>query len=229
MMDDFFGIPSRVNSKGFALILADGTPDDYGNRFWNATGLCCGSTETKPDDVAYLSGLVEEAKAIVAIDRTYAMGYSNGGFMSYRLACESLPGLVGIASIAGSSFDDPTRCDGATPVSVLQVHGDEDDVIKIDGGSNPDLGPGSHPAASELVARWAKRAGCDLSAESLPSISVSRFGSGAETTLTRYRNGCQDGVAVEFWKVAGASHFIITRDDFMDRVLDWLFAQGKGE
>ena len=169
MMDDFFEIPRRVNTKRFALILADGTPDDDGNRFWNATDLCCGRTETKPDDVAYLSALVEEAKAFTAIDRTYSMGYSNGGFMSYRLACESLPGLAGIASVAGSSFDDSARCDGATPVSVLQVHGDEDEVIKIDsarcdgatpvsvlqvhgdedevikidGGANSDLGPGS--------------------------------------------------------------------------------------
>ena len=227
MLDDFFGVPSHVNSKGFALVLADGTPDDDGNRFWNATGLCCGRTESKPDDVAYLSGLVEEAKTFVAIDRTYVMGYSNGGFMSYRLACESLPGLAGIASIAGSSFDDPARCDGATPVSVLQVHGDEDDVIKVDGGSNTDLGPGRHPAASKLVDRWARRAGCEMPAESLPSISVSRFGSGTETTVTRYRNGCREGVTVEFWNVAGASHFIIAKDDFMDRVLDWLFAQRK--
>jgi poly(3-hydroxybutyrate) depolymerase len=74
MMDDFFRIPSRVNAKGFALILADGTPDDDGNRFWNATGLCCGRTETKPDDVAYLSGLVEEAKTLATIDRTYLIG-----------------------------------------------------------------------------------------------------------------------------------------------------------
>ena len=228
MMDEFFEIPSRVNTKGFALILADGTLDDDGNRFWNATGLCCGRTETTPDDVAYISGLVKEAKTFATIDRTYSMGYSNGGFMSYRLACESLPGLAGIASIAGSSFDDPARCDGATPVSVLQVHGDEDEVIKIDGGSNPDLGPGSHPAASELVARWAQRAGCDMPAESLPAIGVSRSGSGTETTIRRYRDGCLDGVTVEFWTVAGASHYIIAKDDFIDRVLDWLFAQGDG-
>ena len=228
MMDDFFQIPSRIDTKGFALILADGTPDDDGNRFWSATGLCCGITETKPDDVAYLSGIVEEAKAFATIDRTYVMGYSNGGFMSYRLACEGLPGLAGITSVAGSSFEDPARCDSATPVSVLQIHGAEDDVIKMDGGENSDLGPGRHPAASELVDRWARRAGCDVPAESLPAIGVSRFGSGTETTVTRYRDGCTDGVTVEFWTVAGTGHFIVTRDDFMDRVLDWLFAQGKG-
>ena len=228
MMDEFFGIPSHVNTKGFALILADGTPDDDGNRFWNATDLCCGRTETKPDDVAYLSALVEEAKTFAAIDRTYSMGYSNGGFMSYRLACESLPGLAGIASVAGSSFDDPARCDGATPVAVLQVHGDEDEVIKIDGGSNPDLGPGSHPAASVLVARWATRAGCDMPAESLPAIDISLFGGGAETTVTRYRDGCKPGVTVELWTVAGAGHVILIKDDFIDRIMDWLLAQGDG-
>ena len=228
MMDDLFGIPSHVNSKRFALILPDGTPDDDGNRFWNATGFCCGRTDNKPDDAAYLSALVEEAKTFGPIDRTYVIGYSNGGFMAYRLACESLPGLAAIASVAGSSFNDPVRCDSATPVSVLQVHGDEDDVIKSDGGSNPDLGPGSHPAASELAGRWARRAGCDMPPESMPAIGVSRFGSGMETTVSRYRNGCRDGVTVEFWNVSGADHFIIAKADFMDRVLDWLFSQRKG-
>ena len=226
MMDQIFGIPDYVNTKNFALILADGTPDDNGNRFWNATSLCCGITENKPDDVVYLSGLVEEAKGYTTVGYTYSLGYSNGGFMSYRLACESLPGLAGIVSIAGSSFDSPERCAGALPVSVIQVHGDEDEVIGIDGGSNPALGQGSHPGASELAERWARRAGCDIPGELLPSIGVSRFGNGSETTVLQYRSGCEDGVTIEFWKVAGASHTLITVDDFMDRVLDWLFDQG---
>ena len=228
MMDDIFGIPDRVNSRRFALVLPDGTPDDDGNRFWNATGLCCGRTDAKPDDVAYLSGLVEEARSFATIGRVYSLGYSNGGFMSYRLACESLPQLAGIASVAGSSFGDPARCDGATPVSVLQIHGDRDDVIKIDGGQNHSLGPGNHPSAAELVDRWAMRAGCDVPAESLPSIDVSRYGGDADTTVTRHLDGCLDGVTVEFWAVAGAGHTILTRDDFIDRVMDWLLDQGDG-
>ena len=136
---------SLVNSRNFALILPNGTRDREGQRFWNATDLCCGRSDSKPDDVAYLSGLVEEVGERVSIERIFAVGLSNGGFMSYRLACESLPGLTAIVVLGGSSFNDPTRCDSARPVSVLHVHGTGDTIIKFEGGMNPGLGEGSHP------------------------------------------------------------------------------------
>ena len=91
--DSYFGMSRLVNSYNFALVLPNGKRDDVGNRFWNATDFCCGMADTKPDDVAYLMGLVEEAAERVNIDRVFVTGMSNGGFMSYRLACESLPGL----------------------------------------------------------------------------------------------------------------------------------------
>ena len=104
--DSYFGLSPLVNSHNFALILPNGTRDEEGKRFWNATDLCCGATDSKPDDVAYLTGLVEEAAGRANIDRTFAAGLSNGAFMSYRLACESLPGLTAIVAVGGSSFSD---------------------------------------------------------------------------------------------------------------------------
>ena len=145
--DSYFGLSRLVNSHNFALVLANGTRDDLGNRFWNATDFCCGMADTRPDDVAYLTDLVEEAAEYVNIDSVFVTGMSNGGFMSYRLACESLPGLAGIVVVAGSSFSDETRCDSASPVSVLHVHGTADEVVSFEGGFNPDISKGNHPAA----------------------------------------------------------------------------------
>ena len=84
--------------------MANGTRDPDGNRFWNATDFCCDLHNTQVDDVKYLSGLLEEAATHIAVERIFALGHSNGGFMSYRLACEGIPGLVAIASLAGTSF-----------------------------------------------------------------------------------------------------------------------------
>ena len=224
--DSYFGMSRLVNSYNFALVLPNGTRDDNGNRFWNATDFCCGITDPKPDNVAYLTSLVEEAADHVNIDRVFVTGMSNGGFMSYRLACESLPGLAGIVVVAGSSFSDEARCNSASPVSVLHIHGNADETIAIDGGSNPDIGRGNHPAAWDVISRWARRAGCDLSeAETLPNLDIDRAVGGSKTSVTRYGSGCQDGLVVEFWEMDSSSHVPRLADDFGELVLGWLFGR----
>ena len=226
--DSYFGMSSLVNSRNFALILPNGTRDREGQRFWNATDLCCGRSDSKPDDVAYLSGLVEEVGERVSIERIFAVGLSNGGFMSYRLACESLPGLTAIVVLGGSSFSDPTRCDSARPVSVLHVHGTGDTIIKFEGGMNPGLGEGSHPGAWELNQRWAERAGCDLSlAENLPNLDIDSWAGGDETSVTRYSSGCRDSLVVEFWEMEGSPHVPLLADDFGLRILAWLYDSSR--
>ena len=222
--DSYFGLSPLVNSHNFALLLPNGMRDDQGSRFWNATEVCCGKTESKADDVAYLTGLIEEAARHINIGRVFLAGLSNGGFMSYRLACESLSGLAAIVVLAGSSFSDPARCESARPVSILHLHGTADEVVVIEGGSNPFLGPGRHPAATELVQRWAGRAGCDLSgAESLGSFDVSPTVPGEETTITRYRTGCRDSLIVEYWEMASAPHVPGLPPDFGQRIVTWMF------
>ena len=223
--DSYFGLSPLVNSFNFALLLPNGTRDDNGNRFWNATEVCCGKTDSKPDDVAYLTGLVDEAARHVNVNGVFLAGLSNGGFMSYRLACENLPGLQAMVVLAGSSFSDASRCASAHPLSVLHIHGTDDEVVLIEGGSNRFLGPGRHPGARELVQRWASRAGCDLSgADSLGSFDVSPAVPGDETTITRYRDGCRDGVTIEYWEMASAPHVPGLPSDFGQRIVTWMFS-----
>ena len=222
--DSYFGMSALVNSYNFALILPNGTRDAKGNRFWNATEFCCGIADSKPDDAEYLMGLVEEAAEEVNVDRVFVTGMSNGAFMSYRLACESMPGLVGIVAVAGSSYSDEIRCDSARPVSVLHIHGNGDETVRFEGGSNPDIGEGSHPAAGDVIQRWARRAGCDLSAsETLSNLDIDAAVSGKETAVTRYRSGCRDDLVVEFWEMESSSHIPKLSEDFGELILDWLF------
>ena len=221
-----FDILAHVQYKQFALLLPDGQRDDENNRFWNATDFCCGKTDAKPDDVAYLTGLTEEAAQFVPIERILAIGYSNGGFMAYRLACDNMPGIQGIASIAGSSFSDPSRCDSSNPVSVLHVHGDDDQIVKIDGGSNPDIGPGQYPGAHDVVRRWAERGKCYQNPEARNYINIDIGLGGQETFATAYF-GCRDHLTMHFWDIQGGTHSPFFARHFISWVLDWLFWQGK--
>ena len=223
--DQYFALAERVTDYGFALITPQGTTDDRGNRFWNATDGCCNFHNSDVDDHAWLSSLVAEARDLVDVSGVYVVGFSNGGFMAYRLACDGLDGLVAIASLAGSSFGDPDRCADARPVSVLQIHGDADQNIPYQGTLEYDSG---YPGAEELVNRWAQRAGCEVdSVAVLPSIDLEADIDGDETTVQRTREGCDSGITIELWTIQGANHFPWFQSDWPDRLLNWLFHDSR--
>jgi len=82
-----------ADGRGLIYLHPDGTADTSTARFWNATDACCNRFDIEVDDSAYLAGLIDDVKARVAVDakRIYIVGYSNGGFMSYRMACDHGP------------------------------------------------------------------------------------------------------------------------------------------
>jgi polyhydroxybutyrate depolymerase len=132
---EWWNMVEAAEEAGVMLIVPEGKVDPYGAPFWNATDFCCDFFGSEVDDVAYLSGLIEEAIGWFAIDeaKIYMMGHSNGGFMSHRMACERSDLLAGIANVAGATWFDAADCGEPEPVSVLQVHGTWDTVIYYEG------------------------------------------------------------------------------------------------
>ncbi len=104
-------------------------PQGYGES-WNAVG-CCGAAAAKDvNDVAFLQALVAKvdpghARAV------YAVGYSNGARMAYRVACDD-PGLFdGYAMVKGG----PTPgCALRKPVTLLQIAAADDPEIPYQPG-----------------------------------------------------------------------------------------------
>ena len=226
--DWYFGLSQRVEAYGFALITPQGTSDGRGRAFWNATDYCCNFDGSDIDDAGYIASLIDEAREHVDVDRVYVVGYSNGGFMAYRLACDGIDGLAGIVSLAGSSFGDDTRCADAPPVSVLQIHGTADLDIPYDGTMEQGYSA-EYPGAVALAERWAQRAGCNLDAlEVLEPIDLDEIVEGAETRVQRYADGCADGVIVEQWTLDGVDHSPFFSDDWPDHLLGWLLGTRAG-
>jgi len=221
-LDRYLGISRRVGSDRFALLLPEGTRNWIRMRFWNATPACCDFFRSGADDAGYLRALVQEVERIVAVGRVYVIGYSNGGFMAHRLACDGMPKLAGIAVLAGSSFERAERCDGAAPVTVLQMHGDEDGLVAYEGDPNPLLGRGGFPGAEEAAARWARRGGCDAeAARTAGALDLERRIAGAETAVAAYGN-CDAGIRVELWTIAGGGHRPAFVREIGRIVLAWL-------
>jgi len=214
-LDDWIALSDRVDALGFVLVLPDGLVDEDGSPFWNATDTCCDYYGVGVDDVAWLGGLVDELRARMAIRGVGLVGHSAGGFMAYRLACE-IPGeLGGIVSIAGSGFVDERDCaDRVTPLSLLQVHGEDDDVMPFDGDDEA-------PGALEMLERFAERDGCTLRSWALEEARVD-YAEEGDTQIGAYASGCTSGEDVRLWLLEGSDHYPTFTARFTDDALAWL-------
>lgn len=218
-LDEWIGLSERVDDRNFVLVMPDGLIDEGGSPYWNATDTCCDYDGTGVDDAGYLTGLIEELTARVAIDpqRIAVVGHSAGGFMGYRLACEADSPVTALVSLAGSSWRQAADCDATHPVRLLQVHGQDDDIMPFDGDAEA-------PGALEVLGRWANRAGCEAEsfAEERQRLELLDDDVDGDTVVSRYTTGCDEGIDVALWFLEGADHYPPFRPVFTDRVLDWL-------
>jgi len=215
-----------IDEYGFFYLHPDGTVDTNGFPFWNATDACCDFYDTGVDDSGYLLALIEEMKNLYNIDdrRVYFIGHSNGGFMSYRMACDHAETVAAIASLAGVTFDDPADCTPAAPVHVLQIHGTADSVILYGGG---ELFGVPYPGAVETVETWATYDGCELISETLPSLDLDASIPGDETVVTQYATECEPGGSAELWTIGGGAHIPVLSEDFSTLVIEFLLSHPK--
>jgi polyhydroxybutyrate depolymerase len=92
-------------------------------------GLCCGDAAAlRVDDVAFLTEVVGQLKARGA-GRIAVVGFSNGGMMAYRFACER-PDLVDTVGVMSGTLEIP-HCKG--PIRALALHGLHDHSVPYRG------------------------------------------------------------------------------------------------
>jgi poly(3-hydroxybutyrate) depolymerase len=135
---------------------------------WNA-GTCC-LQPTSVDDVAFTSAMISFIELNFRVDSTrfFAAGFSNGAMMAEVLACQLPFNFSAAASVSGVVEMEPgndaglTACDKAFiatgaqhHVSVLNIHGYQDEVVPWDGDSL--LG---FPPIPQNMADWALRNIC---------------------------------------------------------------------
>ncbi len=129
--------PTKADQEGFVVIM----PNGYMNS-WNAGTCCGGAVSAGLDDVSLMRAIFAEVGKHVNIDlrRVYATGLSNGGYLSYRLACEASDlfvavapsaGAIGTAAIGGgtATTSDLATCAPTQKISILDIHGTSDPLI----------------------------------------------------------------------------------------------------
>jgi polyhydroxybutyrate depolymerase len=162
---------------------------------WN-WGCCQGdyAFDQKVDDVAYARQVIQKLTTERSIDpeRIYVAGFSAGAIMTYRIACEAPQLVAAVAAISGVL--PTTDCAPPTDLSLLEIHGTQDDRVPYEGCSpsttkcsNKTAAVG--PAATMLpveqaIARLRGLYGC-------PTPTVAQDGPVTRTTASPCRGGTE--------------------------------------
>ena len=128
------GFNSLADVQGFVMVYPQGSGSSAD---WNGGG-CCGSAVTdQVDDVGFISNVISEVKNAYSTDKVYVLGYSSGGIMAYRVGCELSSMVKGVGVQSGSLTLD--SCENSNHVPLIHIHGSEDVIVPMTGGSGPDL------------------------------------------------------------------------------------------
>jgi polyhydroxybutyrate depolymerase len=154
-------LTTKANAANFAVVYPNGSSSGgLGLNTWNGGG-CCGSAVTNQvGDVNFIRQLIIELgnKHRIDLRRVYATGHSNGGIMSYRLACELSDRIAAIAPNAAALMvpcSTPARA-----VPLLHMHSKLDAHVPIAGGFGNGLAGVSFPPLSTAIARFVSLNAC---------------------------------------------------------------------
>lgn len=148
-MEEAVDLNDQARRHGWIVIY----PDALGGRFH--AGECCGRRSSRTDDIRFVERLVQSAKRRYPIrrGRVFATGFSNGGFLVYRLACQTRL-LTAVAAVAATELTRP--CRPQRPVSIMHIHARDDRTVRFAGGTYRKWAKG----ALGLVAQWRSRNDC---------------------------------------------------------------------
>lgn len=145
----YTGFDSDADTAGYIVVYPNGIANAW-NSGWNSP------YHSGVDDVGFLSALIDTISENYNIDdcRVFSTGMSNGGFMSYRLACELENKIAAVASVTGSMTDSMMfYCQNTRAVAVMELHGTADNTV-------PYTGTTAFTSVDDNFNFWASRNSC---------------------------------------------------------------------
>ncbi len=125
----FYNFCKIADTADIILVFPQGYDKFFLGRGWNAGAGTLGQYPSAGiDDKGFINAVTDSIQANYPIDknRTYLFGFSNGGFMVQRMACESNEKFAAIASIAGTIGNKITHCNPGRFLPILHFHGTSD-------------------------------------------------------------------------------------------------------
>lgn len=184
-------IERLAGDEGFVVVYPRGT-----FRSWND------GDDTKPastrdiDDLAFLETLLDSLPARHGVDpgRVYAIGFSNGGYLLVRYACELSGPIAAFGIVAAGTYPvwDPACRPEAPPPAAFVLGSADPTIAPLD--ERFERSPG---VSGE---RWAVAYGCP------EPVAIPASGDVGSAAVLHTRWRCPDGFTVHQIVVEGAGH-----------------------
>ena len=186
----YTNMDASSDANGYIVVYPNGIAN-----YWNSW------TPTGTNDVKFLGELIDTISARYHVNsrRVYSCGISNGGYMSYTLACSMADRLAAIASVSGTMSNNTySTCNPARKIPVLHIHGTSDATVPYATGATGSIG------VEQTVGFWRDTDACTL-ANDTTFIADSNPGDGCTVQRIRYQN-CPANNEVLFYKIIGGGH-----------------------
>lgn len=209
---------STAVRNGFIVIYPQGLNNEWNAQF-DLFGKSSRSAHTSgkdrpmlpQDDVGFLKNLAQDLSLDLNIDRQrmFISGFSNGGFMTLRMACSASDTFAGFAEVGAALYSVLVDfCKGGKPAPIMFMHGSEDRSISIDGvrisDPNSDSTVRVTLSVKESVAHFARRNGCETSGT---QTTFGESGRSPGTRVVRYiPKNCNPQAPIALYIIEGGGH-----------------------
>jgi poly(3-hydroxybutyrate) depolymerase len=164
-----------ANREKFIVVYPNGI-----NNSWDLSGT---------RDVIIILALIDTIDQKYKIDRSriYATGFSMGGFMSHKLACEASSTF---AAIASAGLNVTYNCSPVQSISVMQIHGTADNIVPYSG-------------VAATINGWISNNGCTNAPQVISPYPLNN--SNSNVTKEWYKN-CKDNSEVVLLRIENGGH-----------------------
>lgn len=159
-------------------------------------------TSTPADDIAFFNQMLDQIGTKFSVDssRIYALGLSEGGFMSLRVGCAMSDRIAAVGTV-GAALPKTMICLPTRPVPLVMVNGTSDPVVPYGGGTEHNMSL-STLSAEDSAKSWAKIDRCEEKPEKSKLPAQPK---GTEVKVATY-GACQKGAQVVLYSLKGAGN-----------------------
>lgn len=193
------GFAEAASRHGFTAVFPSGV-----ERRWHYGSAVPGSD---PDDVSFLQALIRQLieQGVSDPTRIYIAGVSNGGLMTFAMACKAGELFAGVATIVANMPAELESC-ALRPARYVMINSTADQWMPYSGGAVGQYHAGGQVLSAEETAAFLERAdGCASSA----TEALARRGASSGTSVTRKTwLQCKPGTSVTFYRVENGGHTV---------------------
>ncbi|MBN1556703.1 MAG: hypothetical protein JW951_00995, partial [Lentisphaerae bacterium] len=189
-----------ADKNGFIVVYGAGTSAFGKFLTWNIYLSETYATKKNVDDIGYVKAVLDDLGGLFKIDekRVYATGYSMGGILCYRLACELSDRIAAIAPVAATLQNPENTCRSDRPVPIMHFHGMRDDHCLFEGGVGENARDKmDRPSVREGIERFIRINGVPDTPTATGKIGAAEY----------IRYGAEGGPGtIVLWKIGDGGH-----------------------